>query len=120
MLDPGRALILDKRCTTAIPVCRALASQGCQVDVFASPGSPVSRPRYCVGFYSAPPISQRERFLDGLQTVARSAQYDQIYIGSEELLEMVMPLSRDESWQGLLLPPFSTVDILLSKHRTIG
>ena len=119
MSQLSRVLIIDRRCVIGTCVCRTLATQGCEIDIFAYPGSAALRSRYCHRVFAAPPLQRLEAFLNTLRAVMENERYDAIHICNESVLEVCLPLTDADCWKGLLLPERRTVQMLLSKNRTV-
>jgi predicted ATP-grasp superfamily ATP-dependent carboligase len=121
-IGKSRALIIDQRSAMGIEVCRKLAAQGSWVEVFSEEGSPAFRSRYCHRRLIAPPSGrERSRFLNLLQHTVEDGHYDEIYICSEPVLELIAPLLESHpAWRALLAPPPQTLKVTFSKHDTIA
>jgi predicted ATP-grasp superfamily ATP-dependent carboligase len=116
----SQALIIDQRSGMGTEVCRKLAAQGCRVDIFAEEASPAFRSRYCHRRLVAPPWRQRSRFLNVLQRTVEDGHYDEIYVCTEPVLELIMPLlDSHPAWRALLVPATQSLKITLSKNDTI-
>lgn len=122
-LDPvwkSRALVIDRHAAIGTEVCRKLAAQGCRVEVFGDKMSPAFRSRHCHGRLIAPPWDDRARFLSVLQRAVEGGHYDEIYLCSEQILELILPiLDSHPAWRALLLPTAESLKVAFSKNDTI-
>lgn len=116
-----RVLIVDKRAVMATDVCRAVAAQGCTVEVFASRASPAFRSRFCSAALISPPFEDREAFLEALNAVVyRGEPYDAIHVCHEEVLASIIPALGAPHWRGLLTPPPPHLRTALSKNAMLA
>ncbi|MGH7907407.1 MAG: ATP-grasp domain-containing protein, partial [Candidatus Binataceae bacterium] len=112
--------ILDKRAgTLSIQLCRALARQWRQVDIWAERDSPAFRSRYCANALETPPWN-RDHAGPALAQIVEEKPYEAIYICSEEILEIVHRIPRSRAWERLPLSEFATIETLLSKNATLA
>lgn len=101
-------------------VCRKLAAQGCRVDIFGERASPAFRSRYCHRRLVAPPWRERSQFLNFLQRTVEDGHYDEIYVCTEPVLELIVPLlDSHPAWRALLVPAAQSLKVTLSKNDTI-
>jgi len=114
-----RVLIVDKRAVMGIEMCRALAAQGCLAEVFAAPGSPAFRSRFCSRRLPSPPFDDPPSFLAALSDVVTANRYDAIHVCHEEILSWTLPLTGGVAWRGLLLPSLDRLQIALSKNAML-
>lgn len=114
-----KVLIVDKLAVIGTEICRAAASQGCRVDVFAGKSSPAFRSRFCHRRIVSPPFQDPACFYDALETAVTGESYDAIHVCHEEILAHVSPLLGRRHWRGLLAPPPDLLKIALSKNAAL-
>jgi predicted ATP-grasp superfamily ATP-dependent carboligase len=111
-----RALIIDRRAVLATDVCRQLGRLQWQVDILGEKNSPAFRSRYCHGRIVSPACDCGAPFLDLLAEVVEKEKYDAIFLCSEEILELILPLvSSGAEWSALPLSRPESLRIALSK-----
>jgi len=116
----SRALIIDRHAVMGIEVCRKLAAQGCWVEVFGHEMSPAFRSRYCHVRLPAPPWQERARYLSVLRDTVENGNYNEIYLCSEEVLELILPvLDSHPAWRALLLPKAEFLKMTFSKSEMV-
>jgi predicted ATP-grasp superfamily ATP-dependent carboligase len=116
----SKVLIVDKVAVLGLEICRAVAAQGCRVDVFAGKSSPIFRSRFCNRRIVSPPFEDAARFCDALERTVSSESYDAIHICHEEILARVHPVLEQSHWKGLLTPPPEKLKIALSKNAALA
>lgn len=116
----NKALILDRRAAVlAMQVCRSLARRGNVVDIFGEPGSPAFHSRFCSGRLISPRWDAKERVVEAMQNVVEHGAYDAIYLCSEEILEIIIPLLGSASWRALPSSPPSFLRLMMSKNLVL-
>ncbi len=115
-----RVLLIDKRAVMGTEVCRTLAAQGCETDIFASAGSPAFRSRFCSGRLIAPCFDDARAYREALRAAAEARPYDAIHVCHEEALARLLPLSRLKGWRGLLIAPAASLKIALRKSAALA
>ncbi len=115
-----QVLVADKRAVMGTEICRTLAVQGCEVDVFADAGSPAFRSRFCSERLMAPPFDDVHAYREALYAAVEVKSYDAIHICHEEALARLLPLPKNKSWRGLLVPPDASMKIALSKNAALA
>jgi len=116
----SKALILDRRAAVlAIQVCRSLAKRGHIVDIFGEPGSPAFHSRFCNGRLLSPRWDGKDRVVEALQNIVEHGAYDAIYLCSEDILEIIIPLLGYSSWRALPISAPSFLGLMMSKNRVL-
>jgi biotin carboxylase len=115
-----QVLIVDRRAVIGAEVCRTLAAQGCETDIFAGAGSPGFRSRFCTRRLVSPPFDDAQAYRDALGAAVGAKAYDAIHVCHEEALARLLPLPESEDWRGLLVPPEASLKIALSKNAALS
>ncbi|HZO80384.1 MAG TPA: ATP-grasp domain-containing protein [Candidatus Binataceae bacterium] len=68
----------------------------------------------------APPFDNARLYREALGAAVRGKPYDAIFVCHEEVLARLLPLRRNRSWRGLLLPPPASLKIALSKNAALS
>jgi hypothetical protein len=120
---PPRALVVDQRSRFPLELCRGLARLGHTVDVFAERDSPVFRSRSCHRALVSPTSfasGDRRDFRERLDGVVSAGGYDAIYMCSEQILEIAVPLLDGPGWRALACPRGAALDVVLSKNAVLA
>lgn len=115
-----QVLVVDKRAVIGATICRTLAAQGCETDIFGGVGSPAFRSRFCGRELISPPFDDKRAYRDALHDVIRAKRYDAIHVCHEEVLARLLPLPKDDHWRGLLTPAARFLKIALSKNAALS
>ncbi len=116
----NKVLILDRRAAIlAMQVCRSLARRGYVVDIFGESGSPAFHSRFCSGRLIAPPWDAKDRMVEALKQIVEHGSYDAIYLCSEDVLEIIIPLLGSASWRALPTPAPSFLRLMMSKNQVL-
>lgn len=115
-----KVLIVDKLAVMGTEISRAVAAQGCRVDVFAGRASPVFRSRCCHRRIESPPFEDTAAFHDALERTVAGESYAAIHVCHEEILARIFPSLGQSQWRGLLTPPAERLKIALSKNQALA
>src|SRR5713101_1371759 len=116
----SRALIIDSRAVLATDVCRSLSRLKWSVDIVGQKGSPAFRSRRCRRRLAPPSFSTGECFLKMLRNTVEEGGYDAIFICSEAILELILPLiGVCPAWRALPLSAPDSVKVTLSKSASL-
>lgn len=116
----NKALILDRRAAVlAMQVCRSLARRGDTVDIFGEAGSSAFHSRFCNRRLISPPWDAKDRVVEALQNIVEHGSYDAIYLCSEDILEIIIPLLGSVSWRALPISAPSFLRLIMSKNRVL-
>jgi hypothetical protein len=119
-MSPNRVLVVDQRFGYPLQLCRALARAGHTVEALAEPGAPILHSRYCSRALVSPPWYVGVPFVELLCRTVETGAYDAIYVCSEAILEILVPiLETSAAWHALPRPTGTALRRLFSKNTVM-